>query len=127
MEKESNIRNHWVNVRMTTQEFKQLEDNRKKTTEQTNSAYIRKLALNQPVTIRNRNASLDDLIEETIHLRKELNALGQNINQAVRKLHTLKMIPEFRAWLQQYEYTHQQIESMMNTISTTIAKAPSQW
>ncbi len=127
MDKKHNIRDHWVNVRMTKEEFILLESYRKKTTEQTNSAYIRKLALHQPVTIRTRNASLDDFTEEIIQLRKELNALGHNLNQAVRKLHTLKMIPEFRGWLQEYEHTHQQIQAMLNTITATVSKKTLQW
>jgi hypothetical protein len=105
MEKEQTIRNRWVNVRMTQEEFEKLQAYRKKTTERTNSNYIRKLILNQPVSVLTRNASLDDYLEEIIHLRKELNGIVQNINQAVRKLHTLKMIPEFRIWVQQFEQT----------------------
>jgi uncharacterized protein YukE len=127
MEKERNIRNRWVNLRMTSQEFNQLEYNRKKTTERTNSEYIRKLALNLPITVRTRNASLDDFTEEMIQLRKQLSAIGHNVNQAVRKLHTLKMIPEFRQWIQNYEHTHQQIHATLNTLSSTIEKNNSQW
>ncbi len=46
-----------------------------------------------------RNKSLDDFMAEMIVLRKQLNAIGNNQNQAVKKLHTLHQIPEFRNWI----------------------------
>jgi hypothetical protein len=36
-------------------------------------------------------------------LRSELNAVGNNFNQAVKKLHTLSQTAEFRSWLAAYE------------------------
>ncbi|MES2331222.1 MAG: hypothetical protein V4539_16575 [Bacteroidota bacterium] len=120
--KERKVRDHWVNVRMNQEEFEKLETNRKKTTERNNSDYIRKIAFNEPVKILTRNASQDAFTEEIILLRKELNAIGQNLNQAVRKLHTLKMIPEFRTWIQTYEQSRKEILSRAEQICSTIEK-----
>jgi len=36
-------------------------------------------------------------------LKRELNGIGNNFNQAVHKLHLLDKIPEFRAWIQHYD------------------------
>ena len=33
-----------------------------------------------------------------ILLKNELNAIGNNFNQAVHKLHTLDHVPEIKAW-----------------------------
>ena len=33
-----------------------------------------------------------------IRLKHELNAIGNNFNQAVHKLHTLDHIPDIKAW-----------------------------
>lgn len=122
MDKTRKLRNKWVNVRMNQEEFDKLESNRKKTTERNNSDYIRKIAFDQPVKILIRDASQDALTNEIIRLRKELNAIGQNFNQAVRKLHTLKMIPEFRAWITEYEHTRKQIAATAEIICNTIPK-----
>lgn len=119
-EKEHKIRDHWVNVRMTQKEFQQLEANRKKSTCRTNSDYLRQIATNQPVKILTRDASLDAFTAEIIFLRKELNALGQNFNQAVRKLHTLKMVPEFRSWIILYEKTRVDIVTHTESICSAI-------
>jgi len=45
---------------------------------------------------------------EMIRLRNELKSIGNNLNQSVKKLHTLEQISEFRAWVIINE-THQQI------------------
>jgi hypothetical protein len=45
-----------------------------------------------------RNKSMDDFMAELILLRSELNAIGNNYNQAVKKLHFIQAIPEFKAW-----------------------------
>lgn len=122
MNKTRKVRDRWVNVRMNQEEFDKLETNRKKTTERNNSDYIRKIAFDQPVKILTRDASQDALTNEIIRLRKELNAVGQNFNQAIRKLHTLKMIPEFRQWITEYEGTRKQIVATSEIICTTIPK-----
>lgn len=122
MEKTGKVRDRWVNVRMNQEEFDKLETNRKKTTERSNSDYIRKVATDQPVKSLSRNASQDALTNELIRLRKELNAVGQNLNQAVRKLHTLKMIPEFRGWISEYEQTRRDIAGAMQNIIAALPK-----
>lgn len=48
--------------------------------------------------VRFRNQSADDFLEEILLLRKELNAIGNNFNQLVRKLYTLDSIPDIKAW-----------------------------
>jgi hypothetical protein len=63
------------------------------------SEYARDVLLNKPVVVKQRNQSLDDFMTEMIRLRNELNAIGNNINQSVKKLHTLHEIDEFKTWL----------------------------
>lgn len=52
---------------------------------------------------RGRNTEADDFLREMLPLKKELAAIGNNVNQAVRKLHIRDKIPEFRSWLTEYE------------------------
>jgi hypothetical protein len=46
-----------------------------------------------------RNQSLDDFMAEMIRLRNELNGIGNNFNQAAKKLHMLQQIEEFKSWI----------------------------
>lgn len=97
-----------VVVRMNKMEFNELEKLKARSTEKSISNYLRKVALGKPVTVIYRNASADDFLTEMIQLKKELNAIGNNFNQAVHKLHTLDRIPEFRTWIRHYEIVHHQ-------------------
>jgi hypothetical protein len=88
-----------VTVRFKELEFKYLEIQLKKTTCRKLSEYVRKMVLQQPVVLTYRNASADAFLTEMIELKNELSAIGNNFNQAVKKLHTLNLVPEVRLWL----------------------------
>ncbi len=112
---------------MNEQELLMLVKNRQKTTERTNSNYLRKLALHQPVTIKTRNISIDELCAEIIKMRREIHYIGHNFNQAVHKLHTLEKIPEFRSWVQQYDQTRVQIKTMAEQTFMELIKRTQSW
>lgn len=99
MKETKNNRTRLVTLRLTKEEYGQLERKFKATTCRKMSDYLRSVLLKGKVTVLTRNASLDDFMTELILLRNELNAIGNNYNQAVHKLHTLDKIPEFRTWI----------------------------
>lgn len=121
------IRNKWVTVRMNQAEFELLEKKRRRSTEKTNSNYLRKLALQQPVTKLIRNQSIDEATTAIIQLKKEINFIGHNLNQIVHKLHTLDRIPEFRSWAQQYEHTRETILTSTTNLLLHAHQTLSQW
>lgn len=121
------IRNKIITLRMNEDEFSTLVKNRQKTTEKTNSNYLRKLALHKAVTVKTRNTSMDELSAELILLRKEINHIGNNFNQAVHKLHTLDKIPEFRVWVTVYEKTRQDVQAVAVKLCTEIKKWSDKW
>lgn len=53
------------------------------------SEYSRQVLLGKPITVLYRNESMDKILEELALLRKELNAVGNNLNQTVHKLHSV--------------------------------------
>ncbi len=81
----------------------------------------------QPVTVVYRNGSADDFLKQMLQLQKELNAIGNNFNQAVHKLHTLDRIPEFRSWIMDYKKTHHLFLSKMEEISDRAYQIYQQW
>ena len=128
MKKETGaVRNKWVTIRMNKEEFAQLVSNRKKTTEKTNSNYLRKLGLQKPVVMVYRNQSIDDFRTEVIAIKKELNAMGHNLNQAVHKLHMLDRIPEFRNWALQYEQLKSQLSLRTESLLLRVHKTCEKW
>jgi hypothetical protein len=124
---ESEVRSKMVVVRMNETEFTQLEKLQQKTTEKDTSSYLRKVALQKPVTVKYRNASADDFLLDMLNLKKELNAIGNNFNQAVHKLHLLDKIPEFRVWISQYDGLHRAFISKTEQINFKVNELYEQW
>ena len=124
---ENEVRKKMVVVRMNTSEFEQLEKNQKQTTERDISSYLRSVSLKQPVTVKYRNQSADDFLKQMLELKKELNGIGNNFNQAVHKLHLLDKIPEFRVWINQYDSLHQAFLFKIDEIEIRMNKVYEQW
>ena len=124
---ESEVRSKMVVVRMNEAEINQLTKLQGKTTEKDTSSYLRKVALQKPVTVKYRNESADDFLLDMLLLKKELNAIGNNFNQAVHKLHLLDKIPEFRSWIQQYDSLHQLFISKTEQINFKVNELYEQW
>jgi hypothetical protein len=97
--KENEVRDKILTVRMNESEWKQLEDLHSKSIHKHLSTYARKVLLQKPVVLKYRNQSADDFLKEMIDLKKQLNGIGNNFNQAVKKLHMVEKIPEFRTWI----------------------------
>lgn len=103
MMKETTNRTRIVGLRLTPKEFVIIEKQWKKSTCRKLSEYIRHCLFNKPITSTYRNASLDDMIEEISQLKGELNHIGNNYNQAVKKLHTLHRLEDFKQWIEKNE------------------------
>jgi hypothetical protein len=120
-------RNKWKNIRFTEKELESLQRKFRNSTSSQLSHYMREILLGRPVVIKYRNESLDHFMEELIAMKQELNAIGNNLNQAVKKLHTLKQIPEFRQWIAGHETIQQQVQERTKHIEEQIAKMSEKW
>jgi len=120
-------RNRKVTVRFTDTEYNQLKKKFQNSVGSQASHYIRSIVLEKPVLIKYRNDSLDRFMEEIILLRQELNAIGNNFNQSVKKLHTLKLVPEFRAWIASNEQRHEVIIAKTALIQQRIDQISQKW
>lgn len=122
MKKNSEVKKKWVTIRMNQSEYEKLQALYKKSTCRGLSEYLRKIALQKPITIRYRNESEDEILAALLKIKKELNAIGNNFNQAVHKLHMLDRIPEFRTWLVTHEITRQTVEKSIVEIKEEMIK-----
>ena len=114
-------------MRLKPEEYARLHRQFKKTTCRKLSDYARKILLGKPLIATYRNQSLDDFMTEMIQLRSELNSAGNNFNQAVKKLHTLQQIAEFRIWMITYEFEKQNLLNKVEEIKNRINKIADQW
>ncbi|MBY0479720.1 MAG: plasmid mobilization relaxosome protein MobC [Chitinophagaceae bacterium] len=124
---ENEVRNLVLKVRINAVEKTQLKKLQKQSTERSLSNYVRKVALQKPVTITYRNQSADDFLKDMLDLRKQLNGIGNNFNQAVHKLHTLDRIPDFREWIREQQAAQKQIVQSIETIRLRMNQLYEQW
>ena len=120
-------RSRRLHVRFTPDEFDQLQARFRRSTSRRISDYARKLLLNEPVKIRQHNQSLDDFMAELIVLRNELNAIGNNYNQVVHKLHTLDKISDIKNWLVLHESGRKILFDRVAQIKSKINQINDQW
>ena len=113
--------------RLTSDEHAKLERRWKESTCRKLSDYVRRILFDKPIVATYRNSSLDDLMAEMIKLRGELNAVGNNFNQAVKKLHTLQQIPEFKHWVLTYEIEKIILFNKVDEIKNHIQKIAEKW
>ena len=126
--KESNHnRTKLITLRLTPAEYEQLNIKFKATTCRKLSDYLRKIIFSGKVTILMRNQSFDDFMAEMIELRKELNAIGNNFNQAVHRLHILEKIPEFRTWITMNEIDKKILLNKVDEIKKRINQFAEKW
>lgn len=127
METVKKIRKQFITIRVNEEEAGQLDALWRSTTERSLSNYLRKTMLKKPVTVKYRNESLDKLLEKLLEIKSELNAMGNNWNQAVKKLHTLDKIPEFRIWLDHHAKLHTEIRQSMEQIKLRMNLLYEKW
>lgn len=127
MGQENLNRSRIIGLRLTSGEYSGLEKEWKKSTCRKLSDYVRRLIFGKPLVSSYRNRSMDELMSELILLRKDLNAIGNNFNQAVHRLHTLDHLPQMQHWLVGFERDKHLLADQMEAIKTVIEKMGRQW
>ncbi|NIJ52205.1 DNA-binding transcriptional regulator GbsR (MarR family) [Dyadobacter arcticus] len=88
---------------------------------------MRLVLLNKPVSVVTRDQSADDLMREVTRVRVEVSRLGNNSNQATKRLHTLSQISEFRSHLEQQNSQNEEILAVLEQVKSVINKLADQW
>ncbi len=127
MKKTAEKRTKWLTIRMTEAEYSQAEKLANETTCNSLSEYARKAVLGKPVILRYRNQSLDDFQNEMIELRHSLDSIGNNFNQMIRRLYSLRQFPELQQWIVLNEQDKTRLFRQIETISEKITKTYQLW
>jgi hypothetical protein len=127
MQETKDNRTKLITLRLTIVEYEQLDSRFKTTTCRKFSDYLRKVLLTGKVTVLTRNQSLDDFMTEMIELRNQLSAIGNNFNQAVKKLHTLQQITEFKTWIITNELQRKMLFNKVDEIKKRINQFAEKW
>ena len=127
MREQISNREKWLHVRLTAAEYQRINMGFKNSTKRKLSQYVRSILLDKPITIYTRNRSYDDFVAETILLRNELKAIGNNFNQAVKKLHTMHHEAEIKTWALINENSKQLFFKKVEEINLKIAQISDKW
>ena len=127
MKRKNSNRTRIVGLRFTPEEYAKIQKKWKASTCRKLSDYIRRHLFEKPITTIYRNQSLDEMIHEMIQLFKQLNGIGNNFNQAVKKLHTLNQIPEFKVWIISAELDKKILFDKIDEIKNYIQKISEKW
>jgi len=127
MGRENSNRTRIIGLRLTPTEYAKIERKWKASTCRKLSDYVRHNLFEKPVTTYYRNQSLDEFMAEMIRLRNELNHIGNNFNQAVKRLHTLNQIAEFRSWLIAWEVEKKTLFNKVDEIKKHVQKIAESW
>jgi hypothetical protein len=127
MENQSTKRTKWLTIRMSPDEYQQLEMLARETTSSSISEYGRKVLLGKPVIKRYRNESLDDFLADMLELRKDLNHIGNNFNKAVYHLHKLRDLPDIQQWILVNEQDKTELYRQIETITQKINQIHQLW
>lgn len=125
MEEKKN-RTKWVHLRLTPSEYRQLHSRFQKTTCRKLSDYLRAVIFDKSVITKYRNASIDDALAEMGTLNKELNAIGNNINQMAKRMHTIQL-PEMRSWILQFDRLSKEYFTKMDEVKSLLGKLSERW
>lgn len=127
MKEQNSNRTRIVGLRLTPDEYAKIERKWKASTCRKLSDYVRRSLFDKPIVTTYRSSSQDDLMAELTRLRGELNAVGNNFNQAVKKLHTLSQIAEFRSWLIAYEVEKKILSNKVDEVRNNVKKILETW
>ncbi len=127
METENNNRKRRIYVRLTDKEFTTLESRCKNTTCRSVSDYVRHCLFSKPITTITRDASADDAIMQMSQLNHELNAIGNNFNQLVKKVNALSQAAEMKGLLLLFDSHKKTLFAKIDEVKTQLQKLAERW
>ena len=88
---------------------------------------VRRILLRQKINCFYTDAGLNGVMEELALIRKELKAIGVNINQQTRYFNGSKSEGEKRFHAQQTFFLYQKVDDKIETLFVLISKLAEKW
>ena len=103
MAKRKEKRAKWLHLRINQKEHDLLQEWTKQSTCRKSSEFIRDALFRRPIRVFYRSKSTDEFLSAALKLKNELSSIGNNFNQAVRKLHLLRTEAGLKDWVANME------------------------
>ena len=120
MAKVKDKRANWLHIRISQREYDLLQDWRKQSTCRKLSELVRDVLFRRPIRIYYRSKSADEFLSTALKLKNELNSIGNNLNQAVKGLHSFRTDQELYTYLFNLEADRKMILSKTREIQLKI-------
>jgi hypothetical protein len=116
-----------VGVRFDEKTYNKLKSWVEQTSTATVGELVRKIVTNEKVTFYTRDISMKEPTDELIRIRKEINAIGVNINQITEFFHTADSSQQKLFHALKVADTYQQVTDQVNLIWKHVREMSSQW
>lgn len=120
-------KNHFIHVGLTIAEFSKIDNMYKISTCRSKAEYVRELISNRPITIFNRNQSLDNLIEEIVILNNAINTLKIDLSKILETKHLNTNGSQFEKLIQGTEVKMGNLYTKMDEVKTKIERIVEKW
>src|SRR5450631_4159220 len=120
--KKHSVRSKNMQIRLLPEEYEKLQTKFSTSIHHAFSQYVRDMLLQEPITVYSRNKSLDEFLSVAIALKNELNAIGKDFNQAVKRLEILQDSDDLSDSLQYYQAAQFSVQQKIEDIKSTLIK-----
>jgi hypothetical protein len=121
--KTSSAQSRRITLRLSLEEFDNLQGKLLSSTCQDLSELLHAIILNSGVTTGGRNSSIDDILAVATGIKNELNAIGKNFNQAVKRLHQTFYQSSLKDDLECYDVAQFSLMQKIEEIKSILSKA----
>jgi hypothetical protein len=118
---------HDIKTRISEKEFQRLTSMLATTRYRNMTQLLRAIITNEPVITYTQDGTLGTVMEELVQLRRELNAVGNNLNQITRHLNSLKKDAGKGPLVGQAILTLSQLEGKIEKIYPLISQLALKW
>ncbi|MCU0440701.1 MAG: hypothetical protein MUC49_22630 [Raineya sp.] len=120
--KDTDNRTIRVTIRFSKADYEKIKKRYENSTCLRLATHLRQILLGKKISLRYRNQSIDDQMKELTKLRRELNQIGLNFNQAVRKLNSCAEteMPKAHHWQNMLNISKNELEPCIREIKDKI-------
>ncbi|MEO6523521.1 MAG: mobilization protein [Mucilaginibacter sp.] len=126
-EDQDEILSHPIIMRVTEGQFKKLEQIQTNSNCQSIGEVARMILNKQRILYFHKDISLNGPMEELSSIRKELKAIGININQLTRSFHTSKREAQKNFFILKVAERYEKVEEKVDRLLVIISQLSAKW
>lgn len=118
---------HPIRTRVNDRAYKRLDKLRRQSDCHSIGEVARKILSAEKITVFHKDISLAATMEELALIRKELKAIGINVNQQTKFFHTSRNEAERAYYVNRTALLYQRVEPKVDLLLTIISQLAQQW